>query len=186
MISNCCNKGMYVNSSKEGTSYFICEKCHKACDPFDLKKEIKDVWLEGLQYQESIKKGESYMKPFDIEAAKRGDAVITRDGRNVRIICFDRNDDNHHMPIVSLIRDEGTHEDIYCYRKNGKFYIDEDSPGDLFMAKNKVKGWIAIAKSLGGSLVVIQNIYKSRDDVLKDPYMKEIDLVDLVEIEFEI
>ena len=33
---------------------------------------------------------EKKLKPFDLEAAKAGAKVITRDGRPVRIICFDR------------------------------------------------------------------------------------------------
>ena len=40
------------------------------------------------------------MKPFDLEAAKRGAAVCTRDGSCVRIVCTDcRGED----PIVALV-----------------------------------------------------------------------------------
>lgn len=42
------------------------------------------------------------LKPFDLEAAKQGKPVCTRDGRKARIICFDAKGNN---PIVALIYD---------------------------------------------------------------------------------
>lgn len=41
------------------------------------------------------------MKNFDLEKAKAGYPVRTRDGHEARIICFDRENDN---PIVALIK----------------------------------------------------------------------------------
>lgn len=43
------------------------------------------------------------LKPFDLEAAKTGKPVCTRDGRKARIICFDKKDINY--PIVALIEE---------------------------------------------------------------------------------
>lgn len=40
-------------------------------------------------------------KPFDLEQAKAGKPVCTRDGRKARIICFDLKNGNH--PIVAVI-----------------------------------------------------------------------------------
>lgn len=40
-------------------------------------------------------------KPFDLEQAKAGKPVCTRDGRKARIICFDLKNGNH--PIVAAI-----------------------------------------------------------------------------------
>lgn len=42
------------------------------------------------------------LKPFDLEAAKAGKPVCTRDGRKARIICFDA---KCNKPIVALIYD---------------------------------------------------------------------------------
>lgn len=39
------------------------------------------------------------MKPFNLELAKQGHPVITRNGKKARIICFDRKGE----PIVALI-----------------------------------------------------------------------------------
>lgn len=42
------------------------------------------------------------LKEFDLEAAKAGKPVCTRDGRKARIICFDA---KCNKPIVALIYD---------------------------------------------------------------------------------
>lgn len=43
------------------------------------------------------------MKNFDLEAAKRGAAVCTRDGKQARIVCLDA--DNPLFIIIALVRD---------------------------------------------------------------------------------
>lgn len=43
------------------------------------------------------------MKKFNLEEAKAGKPVITRDGSEARIICFDMKNDLY--PIVALIED---------------------------------------------------------------------------------
>ena len=41
------------------------------------------------------------MKPFNLEKAKQGAEVITRDGRKVKILTFSRR--NNDYPIVALV-----------------------------------------------------------------------------------
>lgn len=66
--------------------------------------------------------------PFDIEIAKKitsGEVdgkVVTRDGRSVRIICWDRKGVN---PIVALIEQQNG-EEVSYYPKNGSWETDED------------------------------------------------------------
>lgn len=73
------------------------------------------------------------MKPFDLEAAKAGAAVVTRNGKSARIICTDRESDEKE-PILVLIktRDSG-HEEVYSHKADGTYYKDKESPHDLFM-----------------------------------------------------
>lgn len=75
------------------------------------------------------------MKPFDLEAAKAGEKVVTRDGRAVRIICFDVKD---MWPIVALITETDGQEKIQGNLENGNIFQrgDEDLC-DLFMAPVK-------------------------------------------------
>lgn len=71
------------------------------------------------------------MKAFDLEAAKRGAAVCTRGGQDVRIVCFDRLDSVY--PIVGLCRNNNGSEFIEIYTSAGsKFCISEDG-SDLMM-----------------------------------------------------
>lgn len=82
------------------------------------------------------------MKPFDLEAAKAGKPVCTRDGRKARIICFDR---NWEYPIVALIECENGEEMISSCDKDGKARIYE-AQADLMMLPKKKEGWIIIHK----------------------------------------
>lgn len=64
------------------------------------------------------------MKEFDIEKAKAGAKVRTRDGRDVRIVCYDRIAQDC---LVALIKDSFGYECIYSYYPNGKFALcDKD------------------------------------------------------------
>lgn len=58
--------------------------------------------------------------PFDLERAKAGDPVITRDGREARIICFDRISTNKDYSIVFIVPGNGDpSEGIYTCRGDG-------------------------------------------------------------------
>lgn len=69
------------------------------------------------------------MREFDLEAAKRGAAVCTRDGSCVRIV---RTDCEGEDPIVALVNYK-TGEDVYTYNSRGRYYRSAYSDLDLFM-----------------------------------------------------
>ncbi len=71
------------------------------------------------------------MKPFNIEAAKRGEKLITRDGRSVRILAFDA---KNTFPIVALVKN-GSSEEAYHYAPDGRYFLDRGCEKDLFMAE---------------------------------------------------
>lgn len=73
--------------------------------------------------------------PFDLEAATAGAKVITRDGRTVRILCFDKVDptSSNNRPIVALAS-YGDHEEIISHYESGRLYQHKDDNLDLFMA----------------------------------------------------
>lgn len=76
------------------------------------------------------------MKPFNLEKAKQGAKVITREGRKVEILTFSRR--HPYFPIVALV-DEGDEEVIRMYTNEGRYYTtDTDSYLDLMMAPTKV------------------------------------------------
>ena len=89
----------------------------------------------------------SNLKPFDIQKAREGKPVCTRDGRNVRIIAFDAKGEH---PIIALVTD-GVQESPYNYTKAG-YYFDEsiETMADLMMLPEKKEGWVNVYK--GGLL----------------------------------
>ncbi len=87
------------------------------------------------------------LKPFDLEAAKAGKPVCTRDGRNARIICFDAKDT---QPIIGLYEKDidGIVREYLCsYHMDGRMYDDHDCGYDLMMLSEKKEGWAVIIRS---------------------------------------
>ena len=85
------------------------------------------------------------LKPFDLEKAKAGAKVVTRDGRNVRIICWDREESTY--PIVALVMDkDGTEEDTETYTLDGACVEGEKNSIDLLMAPTTVERWVNVYK----------------------------------------
>ena len=87
------------------------------------------------------------MKQFNLEDAKNGCPVCTRDGRKARIICYDCKD---KYPIIALV-DENGQEVSIKYTDNGKYtcqVVDHDL--DLMMAPVKHEKWVNIYRSEKG------------------------------------
>ena len=80
------------------------------------------------------------MKPFNLEEAKAGKPVVTRDGRPVSILTFDKKGDYCIVTLINYCRSD----DVVVYRENGKASADFDSEYDLFMKAEKKEGWINI------------------------------------------
>lgn len=93
------------------------------------------------------------MKPFDLEKAVKGEKVITRSGKSVRIICWDYQ--NALYPIVALVAMGEKTEELVIYTIKGEQFskeelISNESSLDLFMAPIKKEGWINVYKSSNG------------------------------------
>lgn len=81
------------------------------------------------------------MKPFSLEAAKRGEPIVTRDGTPARFIA--------HIPeateqnrVVILIE-----ECVYCNNEHGAYHKEFESVIDLFMAPKKRIRWVNLFTS---------------------------------------
>lgn len=82
------------------------------------------------------------LKPFNIEEAKQGKPVCTRDGKPVRIVCFDYKAKDYS--IVGFIS-YGEYESANAFTEEGKWSRARTiSNNDLFMAPVKHEGWINI------------------------------------------
>lgn len=118
------------------------------------------------------------MKPFNIEEAKKGAKVCTRDGRKARIICFDRREEKY--PIVALIADGENGEWVDTYSPEGRSYSGLTSETDLFMAPEKHEGWINIYKGGECSPKVWQSEQSARGSVIGNE-----DYITTIKIEWE-
>lgn len=103
------------------------------------------------------------MKKINIELAKQGKSVCTRDGRKARIICFDAVSKGNY-PIIALIEDNG-YEVVFYYNENGESNIGPDF--DLMMLPEKHEGWVNIIKTKqSGKVITCPTIYDTKEDAV--------------------
>ena len=81
------------------------------------------------------------LKPFDLEDAKAGKLVCTRDGRKVKIIYLDA---KGSRPIVALVTECDDEEEVpYKYHWDGSYNCQSiPSNNDLMMYPEKKEGWV--------------------------------------------
>lgn len=76
------------------------------------------------------------MRPFDLDAAKRGEKVCLRDGTPVRIVCFDRKHDFLKLIVLVSTKDDD-YEILREYNEKGLYGLGEGSKFDLMMVNDK-------------------------------------------------
>lgn len=89
------------------------------------------------------------MKQFNLEEYRNNPSrkVVTRDGRNVRIICTDRRGD---YPIIALTEKQANNEEtLDAFTENGRWdLVGKESIHDLFFAPEKHEGWTNIYRDI--------------------------------------
>ena len=105
------------------------------------------------------------LKSFNLEEAKAGKPVCTRDGRKARIICFDAKGDK---PIIALV-EMGTAETPNNYPIDGKAVSAQEASCDLMMLPEKKEGWVNVYReeSNNNERLIEQTIYKTRKDAFE-------------------
>lgn len=78
------------------------------------------------------------MKPFDLEAAKRGEPIVTRGGEAAKFIAHVPDADIGFRVVVML---DGV---IECYCDDGSYGLSSKSTCDLFMAPRKRTVWVNV------------------------------------------
>jgi hypothetical protein len=78
------------------------------------------------------------MKLFDLEAAKAGSPVYTRNGLKVRIICFDFNSWAGETKLVALVRHADGGECLSTYNLDGSSGINGDLGQTLMTLEPRV------------------------------------------------
>lgn len=108
------------------------------------------------------------LKPFNIDEARAGKPVYTRDGRKVRIVCFDMENDVY--PILALISTNNQrgvpYEIMGNYTKDGKIVKDSaiEHNGDLMMVADKKEGYVNIYKSVNTIFQTEEEAKSHKDD----------------------
>ena len=87
------------------------------------------------------------MEKFNLEKylANPSRKVVTRNGRNVRIVCTDRKYKVYPILALEEIPDDNS-EYVYAFTKDGNYEIGDLSIHDLFFAPEKHEGWVNLYK----------------------------------------
>ena len=90
------------------------------------------------------------MEKFNLEKylANPSRKVVTRNGRNVRIVCTDMKYKVYPILALEEIPDDNS-EYVYAFTKDGNYEIGDLSIHDLFFAPEKHEGWINIYEDMG-------------------------------------
>ena len=102
------------------------------------------------------------MKQFNLEEYLKtpNRKVVTRDGRNVRIICTDH--DNISYPIVGAIKG---YDFPFCFSEDGYVVGSKcTDANDLFFAPEKHEGWINLYKNEDGISWISPNYFTSKKE----------------------
>ena len=124
------------------------------------------------------------MKEFNLTEYLKNPSqkVITRDGREVRIICTDAKGDE---PIVALLYNKNRNEEnVYTYNRDGYFYNNNDSCLDLFFAPIKREGWINIYR-FEDDTRTIGCLFKSEEEANLHKYDRASVYIKTIKIEWE-
>lgn len=160
-----------------GCAFCIFKKGGACLSGGTCKNRCTRIYVEIKQNKEDMEEKKLNLKPFDLEAAKAGKPVCTRDGRKVRIICFDA---ECNKPIVALIYDCNK-ETVFQYLKSGRFFVDQIDKYDLMMLPQKKEGWVNIYKDFEDTVCCI---YSTEKEALEEKETEE-DYITTVKIEWE-
>jgi hypothetical protein len=115
------------------------------------------VLIEIKQNKEDMEEKKLNLKPFDLQKAREGKPVCTRNGRRARIICFDRKfyHDGYNYPIVAMVNDNDN-ELVHPYTQDGLLVGNMEDELDLMMLPEKKEGWAKVRKDI--------NLYDTKEE----------------------
>ena len=124
------------------------------------------------------------MKEFNLNEYLKNPSrkVVTRDGRDVRIICTDFFS-KMNKPVIALIKEDKNKESVWNFSKNGRYHLpeNEESSKDLFFAPIKREGWVNIYSEQEYRYPG-ENIFATKEEAIK---YKDINYIATIKIEWE-
>lgn len=160
-----------------GCAFCIFKKGGACLSGGTCKNRGTRIYVEIKQNKEDMEEKKLNLKEFNLEAAKAGKPVCTRDGRKARIICFDA---KCNKPIVALIYDCNK-ETVFQYLESGRFFVDQIDKYDLMMLPQNKEGWVNIYKDFEDTVCCI---YSTEKEALEEKETEE-DYITTVKIEWE-
>lgn len=166
-----------------------CYQVYKTyCEPTNVglgsSYDGSKVVIKIKQNKENMEEKKLNLKKFNLEAAKAGKPVCTRDGRKVRIISFDakRKDGKNIIALVPSKEYPGF-EDLVAYPNNGNYHGGHENDGDLMMLPQKKEGWVNIYTSFDGVETGI-NVYET-EEIAKKNVDNSTSYLGTIKIEWE-
>ena len=127
---------------------------------------------------------EKKYKPFDIEKAKAGAKIMTRDGSPARIIETNLMGE-YPIAIARVVYHNGVKNEFpYSYTIDGRFRKDRPNEiYDLVMCPEKHEGWMNLYKRSDGS-ILSGDVHSTRAEA-EENVIKALQLVTTIKIEWE-
>lgn len=138
--------------------------------------KAKTLTIEIKQNKEDMEEKKLNLKPFDIQKAREGKPVCTRDGRKARILCYDFKQ-NEEYPILVAVENKDGKECALLYSNDGISEMYKSSNNELAMLPEKKEGWVNIYKE-----GVDQYIYNNEKAALS---RRGSDCIATIKIEWE-
>ena len=165
-IANCDNCAFYKDAN-----------CDFTCYPRRCYGGEEGTYVE-IKTKEDMEENKLKLKPFDIQKAREGKPVCTRDGQRARIICFDRKlyHDGYNYPIVAMVNDnDNDNELVHAYTQDGLLVGNMEGELDLMMLPEKKEGWVNVYK---------ERIYSTKEEAIEATY-DGVTYVDTVKVCWE-
>ena len=126
------------------------------------------------------------MKPFNLSEylGNTTREIVTRDGRPVRIVCFNANvvDNGNTYPIVALVKNEDNTDRPATFTNNGVFYVGEEHDLDLFFKPTQKEGWTNVYRNTNNQIVT-DTVFETKEEALSRK--SEYKYVDTILIKWE-
>lgn len=183
--SLCNNCAFYDNFSRNcKLSYYINHQPAYSC----LKDEI---FVEIKQNKENMEEKKLNLKEFNLEAAKAGKPIYTRDGRKARILCYDLKGVEEYPIVAAIETHDYLAESISAYDRNGRFDHDKENNNDLMILLEKKEGWIniynrnTISTSKENCYIMTGvSVFKTKESAISYKN-KDKEYIDTIKIEWE-
>lgn len=122
------------------------------------------------------------MKQFNLEEYLKNPSrkVVTRGGRDARIICTDK---KGFLCIVALVSNGNYGEDAFVYYSDGTNQTGVNSSIDLFFASIKHEGWQNLYNRYDGQ-VVGGKVFSSKKEAMGE-IMYDCSRITTIKIEWE-